>query len=69
MLVAGAGSAAAVALASGRDPLAAVGGAGLRDPALAVALATITAGPDSTGVPLVYAVFCLGLAGIALRPR
>ena len=53
----------------GTDVRAAVGGAGLRDPALGVALATITGGPDSTGVPLLYAVFCLGLAALTLRRR
>ena len=67
MLLAGAVAAALVAVATERDVRAAVAGAGLRDPALAVALATITTGPDSTGVPLVYGVFCLVLAGIALR--
>ena len=53
----------------GGDPRAVLGGAGLRDPALGVALATIASGPDSTGVPLLYAVFCLGLAAFALRRR
>jgi hypothetical protein len=52
----------------GGDLRAAIGGAGLRDPALAIVLATITA-PDSWAVPLVYAVFCLGLAAFALRRR
>ena len=58
----------ATARVVGGDVRAALGGAGLRDPALAVALAMITA-PDSTGVPLVYGVFCLGLAAFALRRR
>ncbi len=60
---------AVVARVFDRDIVAAIGGAGLRDPALAIAFVTITAGPDSTGVPLVYAVFCLGLAAFALRGR
>jgi hypothetical protein len=67
MLLGGAAAAAVVAFATSRDARTAVAGAGLRDPALAVALATITAGPGSTGVALVYGVFCLVLAGIALR--
>ena len=67
LFVAGVAAAAIVAFALDRDLRAAIAGAGLRDPALAVALATITAGPDSTGVALVYGVFCLVLAGIALR--
>jgi hypothetical protein len=67
MLLGGAVAAVVVAFATGRDARTAVAAAGLRDPALGVALATITAGPDSTGVPLVYGVFCLVLAGIALR--
>ncbi|HEY3218833.1 MAG TPA: hypothetical protein VGK15_07080 [Candidatus Limnocylindria bacterium] len=62
-------SSAAVARALDRDVVAAIGGAGLRDPALAIAFVTITAGPDSTGVPLAYAVFCLGLAALTLRGR
>jgi hypothetical protein len=69
MLVLGPLSSALVALAFGRDVRSAVGGAGLRDPALGVALATVTAGADSTGVPLVYGVFCLVLAALAFRPR
>ena len=69
LFVAGAGTSALVALRLGRDVAAAVGGAGLRDPALGVALASITAGPDSAGVPLVYGVFCLGLAALSFRPR
>jgi hypothetical protein len=69
LFVVGVGASALVALAQGRDIAAAIGGAGLRDPVLAVALATITAGPAGTGVPLVYAVFCVGLAALALRGR
>ena len=69
LLVIGVASAAIVASALGRDVAAAIGGAGLRDPALGIVLATITAGPDSTGVPLVYGVFCLVLAAAALRSR
>ena len=69
LFLVGAGAAYAVARTTGRDPLAAIAGAGLRDPALAVALAAVTAGPDSTGVPLVYAVFCLVLTGFALLRR
>ncbi len=69
LLVVGAVASAAVACLTGRDVAAAVGGAGLRDPALAVALATVTAGPDSVGVPLVYGVFCLGLWAFSLRAR
>jgi hypothetical protein len=53
----------------GGDMRAAVGGAGLRDPALGVALAAVMASPDSAGVPLLYALFCLGLAAFALRHR
>ena len=59
----------AAALVTDRDPLATITGAGLRDPALAVALAAATSGPDATGVPLVYALFCLVLAGLALLRR
>lgn len=69
LFVVGIGTSVAVARAFDRDVGAAIGGAGLRDPALAIAFATITAGPDSTGVPLVYAVFCLGLGALALRRR
>jgi hypothetical protein len=69
LLVAGAGSAAVVARAFARDPIAAIAGAGLRDPALAAALATVIGGPESSGIPIVYAVFCLGLAALALRRR
>jgi hypothetical protein len=69
MLAAGAGSAALVAWVSGRDRTAAVGGAGLRDPALAVVLASVTAGPDSTAVPLLYGVFCIVLAALSLARR
>ena len=69
LFLAGGGAAAIVALRLGRDAPAAVGGAGLRDPALGVALAAVTAGLDSTGVPLVYGVFCLGLAARSLRAR
>jgi hypothetical protein len=69
LFVVGAGSAALVARAFDRDVPAAVAGAGLRDPALGVALAAIAAGPDAMGVGLVYAVFCLGLAALALRLR
>jgi hypothetical protein len=67
LLIAGTVGAGAVARITGRDVRSAIAGAGLRDPALAVAIATITAGPGSTGVALVYAAFCLVLAGIALR--
>jgi hypothetical protein len=69
LLVAGVGTSAAVARVTGRDVRASIGGAGLRDPFLAIALATVTAGPDSAGVPLLYAVFCLGLATLAFRVR
>ncbi len=69
MLVVGTVASALVALAFGRDVRAAIGGAGLRDPMLGVALASVIAAPDSTGVPLAYAVFCLVLAGLAFRPR
>ena len=67
LFVVGVAAAAAVAAATGRDIPATIAGSGLRDPALATALAAIIAGPDSTGVPLVYGVFCLGLAAFALR--
>ncbi len=67
-LAVGAGAATAVAIVTGRDIAAAIVG-GLRDPVLALALVSATAGPDSAGVPLVYAVFCLGLAAFALRGR
>jgi hypothetical protein len=69
LLVAGIGAALLAAVETGRDPLAAVVGAGVRDPALAVALATVASGAEATGVPLIYAVFCLGLAGIARIAR
>jgi hypothetical protein len=69
LFVVGVTTSIATARFVGGDVRAAVGGAGLRDPALGVALATITASPDSTGVPLLYAVFCLGLAAFALRRR
>lgn len=69
MLVVGGLSSALVARLTGREVAAAVGGAGLRDPALAVALATVTASPYSTGVPLVYGVFCLVLWALSLRAR
>ena len=69
LLVLGACVAYLAARATGREPLAAIAGAGLRDPALAVALAIATAGPDAAGVPLIYAVFCLGLAALALLRR
>lgn len=69
LVIVGVGAAAILARAVGRDVRAAVGGSGLRDPVLATALAMIVSGGDATGVPLVYAVFCLVLAGIALRSR
>lgn len=69
LFVAGGACAGLVARAMDRDLRAAVAGAGLRDPALAVCLATITAGPDATGVPLLYAVFCLVLGAVALRAQ
>jgi hypothetical protein len=69
MLVVGAASSVAVTRVLGGDIRAVLAGAGLRDGALGVALAAIVAGPDSTGVPLLYAVFCLGLAAFALRRR
>jgi hypothetical protein len=69
LLVAGTGSAVIVAHLTARDEIAAIGGAGLRDPTLAIALATITAGPDSTGVPLAYGVGVVLLGGIALALR
>lgn len=69
LLVVGALTSAAIARLTGREVAAAIGGAGLRDPALAVALATVTASPDSAGVPLVYGVFCLGLWALSLRAR
>jgi hypothetical protein len=65
----GALASVAVARVLGGDLRAVLGGAGLRDPVLGVALATIASGPDSTGVPLLYAVFCLGLAALALARR
>ena len=68
MLVAGTVSTAVAARVVGGNITAAIGGAGLRDPALAVVLATIVGGPESAGVPLVYAVFCLVL-GAAARLR
>lgn len=52
-----------------RDPVAAIAGAGLRDPALAAAFAMATTGAAATGVPLIYAVFCLGLTAAALLRR
>ena len=69
MLVAGTVSTAVAARVVGGNITAAIGGAGLRDPALAVVLATIVGGPESAGVPLLYAVFCLVLAAFSLRPR
>lgn len=69
LLVAGAAAAWAAAALTGREPLAAIAGAGLRDPVLAVALAAVTGGPAATGVPLSYAVFCLGLAAAARAAR
>jgi len=69
LLVVGAGASAAVARVSGREVRAAIGGAGLRDPFLAIAFAAVTTSPHSAGVPLLYAVFCLGLAALALRVR
>ena len=61
---AGIAAAAGVAAASGRDVRAAIGGAGLRDPVLAVGLA-LASSPAALAVPLVYAVFCLGLGAFA----
>jgi hypothetical protein len=69
LLLAGIAASLAAAYETGREPLAAVVGAGLRDPALAVALATAAGGTEATGVPLIYAVFCLGLAGAARLAR
>jgi hypothetical protein len=69
LLVAGVGTSAAVARVTGREVRASIGGAGLRDPFLAIALASVISSPDSTGVPLLYGVFCLGLAALALRVR
>jgi hypothetical protein len=69
LLIVGAVSSAAVARVTGRDVRAAIGGAGLRDPFLAIALAAVTTTPSSAGVPLLYGVFCLGLAALALRLR
>ena len=69
LFVAGTLTAAIVALLLRRDVIAAVAGAGLRDPVLAVAFAAATTGPESSAVPLVYGVFCLGLAAVALRRR
>jgi hypothetical protein len=69
LLLAGIAASLAAAHETERDHLAAVVGAGLRDPALAIALATLAGGAAATGVPLMYAVFCLGLAGIARLAR
>jgi hypothetical protein len=69
LLSVGVATSAAVARVTGRDVRASIGGAGLRDPFLAIALASVISGPDSTGVPLLYGVFCLGLAALALRVR
>lgn len=69
LFIVGGLSAALIARATARDLRAAVAGAGLRDPALAVCLAAITGGPDATGVPLLYGLFCLVLGAAALRPR
>jgi hypothetical protein len=69
LLLAGIAASLAAAYETQREPLAAVVGAGLRDPALAVALATTASGTEATGVPLIYAVFCLGLAGVARLAR
>jgi len=69
MFAAGLAVALAAAVATSREPLAAIAGAGLRDPALALALAAVTAGPEATGVPLIYAVLCLGAAALALMRR
>ena len=69
LLLAGIVASLAAAYETGREPLAAVVGAGLRDPALAVALATTATGTEATGVPLIYAVFCLVLAGAARVAR
>jgi hypothetical protein len=69
LLFLGAGASVAVARVTGRDVRAAIGGAGLRDPFLAIALAAVTTTPHSVGVPLLYGVFCLVLAAVALRLR
>ena len=69
LFVAGAGTAIVTAMLLQRDVVASVAGAGLRDPVLAIAFATFTAGPQSTGVALVYGVFCLVLTALALRSR
>jgi len=69
MFVAGTASTAVAARVVGGNVTAAIAGSGLRDPALATVLATIVGGPESTGVPLLYTVFCLVLAAIAFRPR
>jgi len=61
-------SAALVALLLRREITAAVAGAGLRDPVLGIAFATLLA-PQASGVALVYGVFCLVLAAVALRAR
>jgi len=69
VFVSGALSAGIVATALRRDVIASVGGSGLRDPVLAIALASLTTGPQSTGVAIVYGVCCLTLAALALRVR
>ena len=61
-------SAALVALLLRREITAAVAGAGLRDPVLGMTFATLLA-PQASGVALVYGVFCLVLAAVALRAR
>jgi hypothetical protein len=69
LLIAGVGAAAIAAMLSQRDVIATVAGAGLRDPILAVAFAMFVSGPRSSGVALVYGVFCLVLSAVALRAR
>lgn len=69
MFVTGTASAAAAARVLGANSVAVVCGTGLRDPALAIALSTILGSPEAAVVPLLYAVFCLVIAALALSRR
>lgn len=70
LFVAGVSTSAVVAVLTRRDVVAAIAGAGLRDPLLAVAFEVAVSGnASSSGVALVYAAFCLGLAALGLARR
>lgn len=68
VLAVGVLAAAVAAWVESRDLVTAITGAGLRDPVVACAIA-LAAGPAAVAVPLVYAVFCLGLAAVLLLRR